>query len=137
MAMTASTPTSGMPTASVASGQSGRQMRRRPNVPILASRAESMTVTPIGASVYAPGSQVWNGTSGILTANPTARARNRYVCGVAARCRGLPGLLEHPGLDQVGQARERERESGDRCAVVDVEHGAGHAEQGDAARRPA
>ena len=63
-----------------------------PNVPSFASRAERVIVTPTGASLYAAGSQVWNGQTGTFTMNPAIRARNSQNCSscFAASCPGWP-----------------------------------------------
>src|SRR6476620_9528948 len=52
-----------------ASGNNGRQYRRKPNVPTLSSTPTSSTAPPIGASAPASGSQVWNGTRPISAEN--------------------------------------------------------------------
>ena len=55
-----------------ATGSSGRQIRRNPNVPTLSRMPTSSVAAPTGASAPASGSQVWNGTSGALIANAIA-----------------------------------------------------------------
>src|SRR5947208_16866702 len=60
------------------SGNNGTEKRRKPYVPIFSSTPASTTEPAVGASVCASGSHVWNGNSGILTAKPTANARNNH-----------------------------------------------------------
>src|SRR5882757_3022995 len=63
-----------------AAGNSGRQYRRKPNVPTLSSTPTSSAAPPAGASAPASGSQVWNGTSGALIANAMKKPRNSHFC---------------------------------------------------------
>ena len=75
MPTTASTSTNGAKNRD-ASGNSGRQYRRKPNVPTLSRTPTSSTAPPMGASEPESGSQVWKGTSGALMANATKKPRN-------------------------------------------------------------
>ena len=59
-----------------ASGNSGRQYRRIPNVPTLSSTPTSNAAAPAGAAPPASGSQVWNGKNGALMANARKKPRN-------------------------------------------------------------
>ena len=52
----------------------------KPNVPTLSSTPTSSTVTTIGASAAASGSQVWNGISGAFTAKARKNPRNSQTC---------------------------------------------------------
>ena len=45
-------------------------------MPIFSSTPARMTEPAVGASTWASGSQVWNGKSGTLIANASAKARN-------------------------------------------------------------
>ncbi len=64
-----------------ASGNSGRVKRRKPYVPIFSSTPARMTEPPVGASVWASGSQVCSGKIGTLIANASAKAANSSICG--------------------------------------------------------
>ena len=66
--------------AIVAWGKSGRQKRRNPYVPIFSSTPARITLPGVGASVWASGSQVWNGHIGTLMAKASAKARNMRFC---------------------------------------------------------
>ena len=59
----------------MASGKIGRLNRMNPYVPIFRRTAARMTDPAVGASVWASGSQVWNGNIGTFTANPRKNAR--------------------------------------------------------------
>src|SRR5690349_17670237 len=61
-----------------ASGNNGRQYRRKPNVPTLSSTPTSSIAPSIGASAPPSGSQVWNGTRGALIANAMKKPRNSH-----------------------------------------------------------
>src|SRR5438132_11232285 len=58
-----------------ASGKSGNAKRTSPYVPIFSSTPARITDPAVGASTWASGSQVWNGTSGTLIAKAIANAR--------------------------------------------------------------
>ena len=73
-------PTTSGTNAAVASGTMGRLNRMNPYVPIFSSTAARMTEPAVGASVWASGSQVWNGNIGTLTANPRKKARKIHHC---------------------------------------------------------
>src|ERR1700682_733890 len=60
----------------IASGNIGREKRTKPYVPIFRSTAARITEPAVGASVWASGSQVWNGDIGTLMANPKKNAKN-------------------------------------------------------------
>ena len=49
-------------------------------MPTLSSTPTSSAAPPTGASAPASGSQVWNGTSGALIANPMKKPRNSHFC---------------------------------------------------------
>src|SRR5579871_960707 len=53
-----------------ASGRVGRAILMKPYVPSFSRIAARITEPTVGASVWASGSQVWNGTIGTLIANP-------------------------------------------------------------------
>src|SRR5689334_2402056 len=77
MPITASTSSSGA-SDTAARGNIGTEKRRNPYVPIFSSTPANTTDPAVGACVCASGSHVWNGKSGILTAKPTANARNNH-----------------------------------------------------------
>ena len=81
MPMTASSITSGKASCA-ASGNSGREKRRNPYAPILSSTPARSTEPPVGASVWASGSQVCSGTMGTFTMNATVNAANSHTCSV-------------------------------------------------------
>ena len=59
-----------------------------------------MTDPAVGACTCASGSQVWNGNSGTLIANATAKARNSHVCtraGIVERVEIGEVEAEHAG----------------------------------------
>src|ERR1700750_2376632 len=76
-----------------ASGNNGRQYRRKPNVPTLSSTPTSSTAPPIGASAPASGNQVWNGTSGALIANAMKNPRNSHFCVAPSGTRPIRSLI--------------------------------------------
>ncbi len=57
-------------------------MRSSPYPPIFNSTPASMMLTAVGASVWASGSQLWNGHSGILTANAVNRKNQITPAGI-------------------------------------------------------
>src|SRR4051812_12106435 len=58
-----------------ASGNMGSENRTKPYVPIFRRTAARMTDPAVGASVWASGSQVWNGNMGTLIAKPKKNAK--------------------------------------------------------------
>ena len=56
--------------------KNGMANRRKPYVPIFRSTPARITEPAVGASTCASGSQVWNGNSGTLIANASAKAEN-------------------------------------------------------------
>ena len=64
--------------STAACGNIGIANRRKPYVPIFSSTPASTTEPAVGASVWASGSHVWKGTSGIFTAKPMANATNNH-----------------------------------------------------------
>ena len=52
------------------------QKRRYPYVPIFSMMAARMMLPAVGASVWASGSQVWNGNIGTLMRKASAKAPN-------------------------------------------------------------
>src|SRR5436305_14712759 len=60
-------------------GNSGREKRISPYVPIFSSTPARMTEPAVGASTCASGSQVWNGNIGTLTANATENEKNSHT----------------------------------------------------------
>src|SRR5215468_9163680 len=68
---------SGVSRARICSGKMGRRMRRKSYTPILDMAPVRTMETLVGASAYVIGSQVWNGTSGTLTANSRNTPANR------------------------------------------------------------
>src|SRR5437867_11067227 len=69
MVATASPSSHGI-TARISFGKIGISTRRKPYTPIFDITPVSTIETPVGASAYAAGSQVWNGASGTFTAKP-------------------------------------------------------------------
>src|SRR5437867_9575163 len=59
-----------------AAGNNPKLNRNRPYVPIFNRTPARITDPAVGASVWASGSQVWNGHSGTLMQNANANARN-------------------------------------------------------------
>src|SRR5437764_951802 len=72
MPMTARSPIQGAHDLA-ASGRIGRATRTKPYVPSLRRTAARITEPTVGASVWASGSQVWNGNIGTLMAKPRNR----------------------------------------------------------------
>ena len=66
--------------AALAFGKNGMTNRSRPYVPILSSTPASTTEPPVGAWVWASGSQVWSGKSGTLIANASPKTANSHHC---------------------------------------------------------
>src|SRR5437868_1127463 len=62
------------------SGNSGKEKRRNPYVPIFSRTLARITEPAVGASVCASGSHVWNGNMGTLTAKPTKNAQKTHHC---------------------------------------------------------
>src|SRR5271157_6119299 len=60
------------------SGASGSEKRRKPYVPIFSRTLARITEPAVGASVWASGSQVWNGNIGTFTAKPMKNAQNTH-----------------------------------------------------------
>src|SRR5215469_5209857 len=65
-------------------GNSGRQKRRNPYVPILRRTPARITLPAVGASTWASGSQVWNGNIGTLIAKPRKNAKNSHIAAAPA-----------------------------------------------------
>src|SRR5580704_14907731 len=59
------------------SGNSGIAMRRKPYAPALPITPANVTSIGVGAALYASGSQLWKGNSGVLIANASAKTKNR------------------------------------------------------------
>jgi hypothetical protein len=72
MPMTASNPIHGAHEWA-AFGRIGMAMRMKPYVPSFSRMAARITEPTVGASVWASGSQVWNGNIGTLMAKPMNR----------------------------------------------------------------
>ena len=72
----------GVSTSRICSGKIGSRMRRKPYTPIFDMTPVSSIVTGPGASAYAAGSQVWNGTTGTFTAKPrnAPKKTSRPMC---------------------------------------------------------
>src|SRR5262252_7731869 len=68
-----------------ARGSRGRENRRNPYVPIFSRTLARTTDPAVGASVWASGSQVWNGNIGTFTAKPTKNAQNTHHSAVAGK----------------------------------------------------
>ncbi len=68
-----------------ASGNMGSRNRRKPYAPIFSSTAARMTEPGVGASTWASGNHVWNGTMGTLMANARANAVNSRSCWCTVR----------------------------------------------------
>src|ERR1700730_1069625 len=77
------------------SGKNGNEKRIKPYVPIFSRTPARITEPAVGASVWASGSQVWNGNIGTLMANAKKKAQNRITdaevenCGAAASSVGI------------------------------------------------
>src|SRR5712664_2154041 len=65
--------------STAACGNIGIAKRKNPYVPIFSITPASTTEPAVGASVWASGSHVWNGTIGTLTAKPIANATNNHL----------------------------------------------------------
>ena len=65
-----------------ARGNIGREKRRNAYAPILSSTPARSTEPPVGASVWASGSHVWNGTIGTLIMNASVNAAKSHTCSV-------------------------------------------------------
>src|SRR5262252_211455 len=63
-----------------ASGNIGSEKRTNPYVPIFSRMAARITEPAVGASVWASGSQVWNGNIGTLIAKPRKKAKKTHHC---------------------------------------------------------
>jgi hypothetical protein len=63
-----------------ASGRIGSEKRTKPYAPSLSRMAASTTEPPVGASVWASGSQVCTGHMGTLTAKANRKAKNSHSC---------------------------------------------------------
>src|SRR3954463_6333477 len=66
--------------SSEATGNIGKEKRRKPYPPIFRRIAARITEPAVGASTCASGSQVWTGHIGILTANEAKNANHAQVC---------------------------------------------------------
>src|SRR5213082_4127200 len=67
------------------SGNSGKEKRRNPYVPIFSRTLARITEPAVGASVCASGRQVWNGNIGTFTAKPTKKAQKTHHAIVAGK----------------------------------------------------
>src|SRR5436190_23192561 len=72
----------------------GSRIRKNPYAPILDIKPVSSMVTPVGASAYVDGSHVWNGTSGVLTANPTKAPAKMTAASVFSVRKCQPSFTE-------------------------------------------
>ena len=100
----------------VASGRIGRLKRMKPYVPIFSRTAARITEPAVGASVWASGSQVWNGNIGTLTAKPRKNARKIHFCSVGGhgRARWNAVMSNVYGCRRDGVAVEVEREDAEQ-----------------------
>ncbi len=57
-----------------ASGNKPSEYRKKPKPPNFSKIPAKITLPAVGASQWASGSQIWNGTTGILTANERKKA---------------------------------------------------------------
>src|SRR5260370_42504347 len=57
-------------------GNRGTAMRRKPYAPALPITPAKVISIGVGAALYASGSQLWNGKSGVLIANASANTKN-------------------------------------------------------------
>src|SRR5712672_1292867 len=71
------------------SGNSGREKRRNPYVPIFSRTLARITEPAVGASTCASGSQVWNGHIGTFTAKPRKKAQKTHHCIFQGRLRRI------------------------------------------------
>ena len=83
-----------------ACGRNGRAMRTNPYVPSFSRIAARMTEPCVGASVWASGSQVWNGNIGTLTAKPMNMPAKIQIAVFVAT---PPTVLEEPLELEAGQ----------------------------------
>ena len=113
MPMTARANASG-PKLRLASGNRGRQKRRKPYVPIFRRTPARITLPGVGASTWASGNHVWKGKSGTLMAKARAKARNMRF------------WRETRGHDPAHQHGQIERVHAGGAAVLDVEGEDGH-----------
>ena len=58
-------------------GKSGIAIRRKPYAPALPMTPAKVISIGTGAALYASGSQLWNGKSGVLIANASAKTKKR------------------------------------------------------------
>src|SRR6266568_1841761 len=86
-----------------ADGKSGRQKRRKAYAPVFDIAPASIAVTGAGASLYASGSQLWNGINGTLTAKAAASARNSQICTLLPMAQLCP--LASVGLRRAAKSR--------------------------------
>src|SRR4029079_10860552 len=63
-----------------ATGNIGKEKRRKPYPPIFRRIAARMTEPAVGASTWASGSQVWTGHIGIFTAKEAKKATHSQRC---------------------------------------------------------
>src|SRR6266496_5983646 len=76
-------------------GNNGSEKRTNPYVPIFSKTPARMTDPAVGASTCASGSQVWNGNTGTLIANPRKNAKNSHtaywngICGAVTYNAGM------------------------------------------------
>jgi len=68
-----------------AAGKSGTANRMNPYAPSFSMIAARITEPAVGASVWASGSQVWNGNIGTLIAKARKNARNAASCSPSAK----------------------------------------------------
>src|SRR3954462_7054053 len=66
--------------SSEATGNIGKEKRRKPYPPIFKRIAANITEPAVGASTCASGSQVWTGHIGIFTAKEAKNASHAQVC---------------------------------------------------------
>src|SRR2546429_9791910 len=61
---------------SIGCGNSGTAIRRKPYAPALPITPAKVISIGTGAALYASGSQLWKGNSGVLIANARAKTKN-------------------------------------------------------------
>ena len=108
--MTASRPIQGAQ-SSAAFGRTGRAIRMKPYVPSFSMIAARSTEPTVGASVWASGSQVWNGNIGTLIAKPRNSPAKIRFCVLATRSPPPSGRerrdLERADLEEQRQERQQ------------------------------
>src|SRR6266849_9456773 len=67
-------------------GSNGSEKRMKPYVPIFSNTPARMTEPAVGASVWASGSQVWNGNMGTLMAKAKKKPQKSHTLSGSVKC---------------------------------------------------